>query len=92
MANSNKILQTRIQCKIDTEENWNKATTFIPLSGEIVIYEGEVPRIKVGDGISYLSSLPFLAIPSNTSMLNYTIEGEKLIINSNAIKSEGVLF
>ena len=31
-------LNTRIQLKRDTTENWNNATGFIPLPGEVIIY------------------------------------------------------
>ena len=40
MANI-KDFYTRIQHKIDTEENWNKAVNFVPLKGEIIIYAYE---------------------------------------------------
>ena len=30
--------KTRIIHKNDIEENWNKATTFIPMKGEIIVY------------------------------------------------------
>lgn len=47
--------QTRIQLKRDIEANWQKATGFIPLKGELVIYEPDAahtaPRFKVGDGV-----------------------------------------
>ena len=32
-------INTRIQSKHDTTENWNKATDFIPKPGEIIIYD-----------------------------------------------------
>ena len=66
---------TRIQLKRDTTENWNNATGFIPLQGEIIIYtdyssyEKEVngqtetiliPNIKIGTGNSYVQDLPFV--------------------------------
>jgi hypothetical protein len=38
-----KKVQTRIQNKHDLEINWNKAS-FIPLAGELIIYEKEVDR------------------------------------------------
>jgi hypothetical protein len=38
-TNSGKTLQTRIQLKHDTEANWNKATSFKPLPGEVIIYD-----------------------------------------------------
>ena len=39
---SNNI-NTRIKNKIDTEENWKKATNFIPLEGEQIIYKKRLP-------------------------------------------------
>lgn len=65
-----KIINTRIQLKYDTLENWNKVQdTFIPKKGElIVIYvpasSGSVvnePAVlfKVGDGTSKLSALSY---------------------------------
>ena len=48
-----KILNSRITQKIDTTANWEKATNFIPLRGEIIYYQdsGQPIRYKVGDGI-----------------------------------------
>ena len=62
---SNKEFKTRIQHKIDTPENWAKATNFIPLNGEIIVYsypaeDGLQSKIKIGDGSSYLANLPFI--------------------------------
>jgi len=66
---------TRVQLKRDTTENWNNATGFIPLQGEIIIYtdyssyEKEIngqmetiliPNIKIGTGNSYVQDLPFV--------------------------------
>ena len=71
---SNKEFKTRIQHKIDTPENWAKATNFIPLDGEIIIYdysadEGLQNKIKIGDGSSYLADLPFI----NTNFYDNTL-------------------
>ena len=56
---------TRILNKNDIEENWNKATNFIPKKGEIIIYNEDTnrdfPLIKVGDGVTNVINLPFLA-------------------------------
>lgn len=64
MANT---LNTRIQHKHDTEANWLKATTFIPKLGEIIVYDKDdnydFPRIKVGNGASYVTDLPFVYEP-----------------------------
>jgi hypothetical protein len=77
LANA-KTVNTRIQNKHDLEVNWKKAVGFIPLAGELVIYDKEVDaagnilelpkgrttaftyeRIKVGDGVTAISDLPF---------------------------------
>ena len=53
----------RIKQKRDTEANWLKATTFIPLEGELIIYDVDsthsAPRFKVGDGVKVVGDLPF---------------------------------
>ncbi len=57
-----KVAKGRILQKIDKTVNWEKATNFIPLKGEICIYDdgdGE-PKIKVGDGLTLVSNLPFV--------------------------------
>ena len=57
-------IKTRIIHKHDLEANWNKATGFIPKQGEIIIYDRDnnysYERIKIGDGQSYVTSLPFI--------------------------------
>lgn len=55
-----KTVHTRIQNKIDTSENWAKATNFTPLKGEIIIYS-DLKKIKIGDGTTKVSALQFLA-------------------------------
>ena len=43
-----KQLKTRIQLKIDTEENWSKATNFIPKEGEVIPVDGYGVNFTVG--------------------------------------------
>ena len=43
-------LNTRILLKHDTPENWEALITFTPLAGELIVYDGEHPRFKIGDG------------------------------------------
>ena len=45
--------------KTDTASNWEKATNFTPKKGEIIVYSGNPPRIKVGDGTTKVNALPF---------------------------------
>lgn len=60
------VLKARQVQKHDTEANWITAGTngFIPKKGEIIIYDKDsthtIIRIKIGDGSSNISSLPFL--------------------------------
>ena len=60
-----KIMKTRIIHKHDTEENWNKATNFIPKQGEIIVYDVDAThdyaRFKIGDGVTNVNSLLFTA-------------------------------
>lgn len=69
-----KEFNTRIKAKHDTTENWNNASGFIPLAGEIIIYDDyktityeengvtltkTVPGIKIGSGNAYVQDLAF---------------------------------
>ena len=55
-----KNLTTRIKHKTDTSANWAKAVNFVPLKGEIIVYS-DLRKIKVGDGVTKVNSLQFLA-------------------------------
>ena len=56
---SEKKLFTRIQQKMDTKANWDKATNFVPLKGEIIVYS-DLNEMKVGDGTTLVKDLPFI--------------------------------
>lgn len=60
---SERSLNTRIQNKIDTTANWEKATNFVPKKGEIIVYSDGggtgIPKMKVGDGTTKVGSLKF---------------------------------
>ena len=68
-----KTLKTRVVQKHDTEANWNKATTFIPKKGEVIVYDPDsthtYSRQKVGDGIKNINALPFLGRQSERQVL-----------------------
>lgn len=57
------VIYKRMQQRNDVEENWNKATNFIPLMGEIIVYNPDQnhsnTRFKIGDGKNFLKDLPF---------------------------------
>lgn len=70
MEKSNAII------KVDSEENWNKATKYIPDVFTIIVYEAEdnkPPRIKIGDGVHTVKELSFLTN-------NKTVEDNTLIL------------
>lgn len=75
---ANKNFNTRIVNKHDTEENWSKANGFIPLEGEVVIYESDethiTPRLKIGDGKTNVNNLPFVS--GSTTDENYYTKTE----------------
>lgn len=59
----NVLKNVRIVHKHDTEENWLKATNFIPKQGELIIYDVDdkynYERMKIGDGNTLVNDLPF---------------------------------
>ena len=55
---ANKTFQGRIVQKHDTKANWDKAINFIPLKGEIIIYD-DLNKIKIGDGSTKVGNLTF---------------------------------
>lgn len=77
-----KQLKTRFQLKIDTEENWSKATNFIPKKGEPIIYEPDSTnakyRFKIGDGSTLVNSLDFA----------YDIDSELSSTSTNPVQNK----
>lgn len=55
-----KSINARVVMKTDTEANWAKAVNFIPKKGEVIVYSGNPPKIKVGDGTTKVNALPFM--------------------------------
>lgn len=56
---ANKTYQGRIVQKHDSSANWAKATNFIPLKGEIIVYD-DLNKIKIGDGTTKVNDLDFI--------------------------------
>lgn len=53
-----KEIKVRTQQKNDTSTNWAKATTFVPLKGELIVYT-DIGQFKVGDGVTSVVNLPY---------------------------------
>ena len=60
-----KMFNTRIIHKHDTEANWKKAENFIPKEAELIVYDSDenytYSRLKIGDGVTKVNNLPFHA-------------------------------
>lgn len=79
-----KTLYTRIQHRRGTAAEWEANGSFVPLNGELIVYtptvDGEVSRIKMGDGRTTVVDLPFLnatieeiiqQIPDNNGIIEW---------------------
>ena len=79
-------MKERLTLKHDIAANWAKAINFIPLAGEIIIYDGivedgkyiEVPKLKIGDGKTKLNDLPFVDSNNKHSETNYVYYDDTL--------------
>lgn len=65
---ADKNLKARIVNKNGTSAEWEKATSFVPKKGELILYT-DLNKIKIGDGITKVNDLPFLTVPNKTSDL-----------------------
>lgn len=56
-------MKARVSQLHRTEAEWAKLVDFIPLSGEFIIFDPDkqhsYARLKIGDGVTKLSRLPF---------------------------------
>ena len=56
-----RVFTPNIQLRTGTTETWATETTFVPLKGEPIFFK-DVNQLKIGDGVTLLSNLPFLSI------------------------------
>ena len=75
-------LSGRIVNKHDTEANWKKATNFVPMIGELIVYDADevygYERTKIGDGKTNVNDLPFEVSALTTEEIDAVI-GTSLI-------------
>lgn len=74
---ANKTYQGRIVQKHDSSANWAKATNFIPLKGEIIIYD-DLNKIKIGNGTTKVNDLDF-----SSCLPNGGTAGDTLVKDTN---------
>ena len=96
MDNKVKEIPGRLILKHDIESNWNRATTFVPKQGEIVIYDIDAvysyERFKIGDGVTTVGELPFYLEDQAIEILNkidYLTQNTTKVTQSAAITSSG---
>lgn len=77
---ANKTYQGRIIQKHDSSANWAKAINFIPLKGEIIVYD-DLNKIKIGDGTTKVNDLDF-----SSCLPNGGTAGQVLIKTANGQK------
>lgn len=94
MAKTVKELNSRIVLKHDIESNWNRATTFIPNKGEIIVYDIDdnysYERFKIGDGVTTAIQLPFYLEQEINNILNKIYYLSNSLLDANW--QDGVLF
>lgn len=78
----------RVVMKHDSDANWGNAEGFIPLAGEIIVYDTS-KRIKIGDGITNVINLPFASAGELTDFLGYVENGQNYPVE---IDNNGKLF
>ena len=72
---ANKTFQGRIVQKHDTEANWKKATNFVPLKGEIIVYD-DLKKIKIRHGVTKVGNLAFINDNvSSTTIITWSDDG-----------------
>jgi hypothetical protein len=80
MATTTEELKLRVVHKHDTEENWLKATNFIPKQGEMIIYDIDenynYERFKIGDGVTNVNLLPF----ANLNLTSKTVSATSQLV------------
>lgn len=59
-------MKARVSQLYKTETEWARMPNFVPLRGEFIVFapddQHSYPRLKIGDGTSLLSALPFFGI------------------------------
>lgn len=84
--------------KHDVQSNWEKAINFIPMAGEIIVYDVDTnynyERIKIGDGETNVNALPFVndalktAIESDISDLDTRINDIDALVGDTSVSEQ----
>ena len=86
-----KILGARVKNKTDSSGNWAKASSFVPLKGELIYYS-DLNKAKIGDGSTELSRLPFLVVENAENAAKAARDGSGNVISDTYVKKSGDTF
>jgi hypothetical protein len=98
MAQYNSVYSRQVQ-KNDKQSNWKQAENFIPLKGEVIVYNKDEfygkPRMKIGDGVTKVNDLPFLTPEYGSELPVVTgeyapVEGDMFLLEQDIDSSEWV--
>lgn len=82
---ADKNLKARIVNKNGTSAEWEKATSFVPKKGELILYT-DLNKIKIGDGVTKVNDLPF-SNDDKVAKSGDTMTGDlKMADSSGAVK------
>lgn len=98
---NNKSINARMQQKIDTYENWSKATNFIPLKGELIIYTTDENgnekigfKVGTGDETKNVHQLDFISFSEAAAIaegiVRYDLIQENITEEEKAIARENI--
>ena len=83
--------QGRFQMKRDTAANWSLVeATFVPLAGEIIVYT-DTHKIKAGDGVTTLGSLPAAGGGAYADLTGKPIYVTQTILQNDQTGTTGML-
>lgn len=78
---------SKITLRTDTRENWDAATPYIPLDGEIcIVWDNGVPRYKIGNGKDYVFNNGAQELPWASVSLDSEINSD----SNNAVTGAAV--
>lgn len=91
-------IKTRVINKHDIEANWIKAINFIPLQGEIIVYDVDdnynYERFKIGDGKTLINALPFAdealkeVFTQQVNEVNDKIDSVNTLVGNTAVSEQ----
>lgn len=86
---ADKNFKARIVNKNGTSAEWEKATSFVPKKGELILYT-DLNKIKIGDGVTKVNDLPF-SNDDKVSKAGDTMSGALALKGNMPIPNAGLI-